>query len=84
MAKQKKSKSKPIEIYKHKTQKRKNNPQVGSVTSETDSPKVKTKKYKYDPHLDPKLQWAGKAESDRLVFLVPVFKLHCKLCIGKF
>ena len=22
--------------------------------------------------------------SDRLVFLVPVFKLHCKLCIGKF
>ena len=74
MAKQKKSGSKSIEIYKHKTQKRKNNPQVGAVTSETDNPKVKTKKYKYDPHLDPALQWAGKAE--RLSFEVPTVPLH--------
>ena len=72
MAKQKKSK--PIEIYKHKTRKRKNNPQVGSVTSDRDSPKVKTKQYKYDPHLDPELQWAGKAE--RTSFEVPVVPLH--------
>ena len=67
-------KNKTIEIYKHKTQKRKNNPQVGAVTSETDSPKVKTKKYKYDPHLDPELSWAGKAE--RLSFEVPTVSLH--------
>ena len=65
---------KTIEIYKHKTKKRKNNPQVGAVTSETDNPKVKTKKYKYDPHLDPELQWAGKAE--RLSFEVPTVPLH--------
>ena len=74
MAKRKKFGSKSIEIYKHKTKKRKNNPQVGAVTSQTDSPKVKTKKYKYDPHLDPELQWAGKAE--RLSFEVPTVPLH--------
>ena len=67
-------KNKTIEIYKHKTKKRKNNPQVGTVTSDTDSPKVKTKKYKYDPHLDPELKWAGKAE--RLSFEVPKVPLH--------
>jgi len=74
MAKQKKLSSKPIEIYKHKTEKRKNNPQVGAVTSKTDSPKVKTKEYKYDPHIDPELNWAGKAE--RLSFEVPTVPLH--------
>ena len=74
MGKRKKSGSKSIEIYKHKTQKRKNNPQVGAVTSETDSPKVKTKKYRYDPHLEPKLQWAGKVE--RSAFEVPTVPLH--------
>ena len=65
---------KTIEIYKHKTKRRKNNPQVGAVTSKTDNPKVKTKKYKYDPHLEPELQWAGKAE--RLSFEVPIVPLH--------
>ena len=70
----KKKDSKPIEIYKHKNRKRKNNPQVGAVTSETDNPKVKTKKYKYDPHSNPELQWAGKAE--RTSFEVPVVPLH--------
>ena len=74
MSKKRKNSGKPIEIYKHKTRKRKNNPQVGSVTSETDNPTVKTKKYKYDPHLDPELQWAGKAE--RTSFEVPVVPLH--------
>ncbi len=58
MAKQKTKK--PIEIYKHKAQKRKNNPQVGTVTSERDSPQVKTKAYRYDPHLDPQLNFDPK------------------------
>ena len=35
IAKQKKSGSKSIEIYKHKTKKRKNNPQVGAVTAKS-------------------------------------------------
>ncbi len=74
MANRKKSGSKPIEIYKHKTQKRKNNPQVGIVSAERDSPQVQTKQYKYDPNLDPELVWAGKAE--RLSFEVPTVPLH--------
>ncbi len=74
---------KTIEIYKHKGQRRANNPQVGLVTSTTDKPLVKTQKYshglksdqyKYDPHFDPQLDWAGKAE--RLSFEVPLVPLH--------
>ncbi|MBC6416165.1 MAG: site-specific DNA-methyltransferase, partial [Bdellovibrionales bacterium] len=67
-------KNKTIEIYNYKTKRRTNNPQVGSVNSKTDSPKVKTKRYKYDPHLGPELQWAGKKE--RLSFEVPTVSLH--------
>ena len=47
---------------------------MGSVTSETDSPRVKTRQYKYDPNLDPELQWAGKTE--RVSFEVPTVPLH--------
>ncbi len=54
--------------------KEKNNPHVGTVTSKTESPKVQIKKYQYDPHLDPQLQWAGKTE--RLSFEVPSSSLH--------
>ncbi len=83
MAKKKKKKklavSKPIEIYKHKN-KRKNNPHVGGVTSKRESPKVKAKKYQYDPYLDPQLQWAGKAEWTS--FEVPSVSLHVHERIG--
>ena len=54
---------KPIEQYNHKGKERLNNPPVGLVSdfTDTDYGQVK-KKYTYDPHLDPQLQWAGKAE----------------------
>lgn len=64
---------KPIEQYEHKDKKRINNPPVGLVTPETDIDKPK-KTYAYDPHLDPQLQWAGKAE--HLTFEVPTVSLH--------
>ena len=57
MAKRKKAGGKPIEIYKHKTRKRKNNPQAGVVTSETDAPQVKTKQYNFASHVSPELQF---------------------------
>ncbi len=62
MPKMKKSK-RNIAQYDHADKKRLNNPPVGLV-SETTEPTTTTKKkkYKYDPHLDPQLQWAGKAE----------------------
>lgn len=64
---------KPIEQYEHKGKERLNNPPVGLVTPETD--RVSGKKvYAYDPHLDPQLQWAGKAEHTS--FEVPTVSLH--------
>ncbi|MFH1562628.1 MAG: site-specific DNA-methyltransferase [Nitrospirota bacterium] len=68
-----KSDKKPIEQYDHKGKERVNNPPVGLVTPETDKDSGK-KIYAYDPHLDPQLQWAGKAE--RTSFDVPTTSLH--------
>lgn len=73
MAKGKKSSKKPIEQYDHKDKKRVNNPPVGLVTPDTDKETGK-KTYAYDPHIDPSLQWAGKAEHTS--FEVPTVSLH--------
>ncbi len=67
------SNKKPIEHYQHKGKERINNPPVGLVTPETDNNESK-KTYQYDPHLDPQLTWAGKAE--RLSFEVDTVSLH--------
>jgi len=64
---------KPIEQYDHKGKKRVNNPPVGLVAPETDRETGK-KTYSYDPHLDPQLVWAGKAEHTS--FEVPTVSLH--------
>jgi len=63
----------PIERYQHTDKKRANNPHVGLVTSTTDK-EVGKKTYAYDPHLDPQLQWAGKAEHTS--FEVATISLH--------
>ena len=68
-----KPEKKPLEQYDHKDKERINNPPVGLVTSETDKETGK-KTYAYDPHLDPQLQWAGKAEHTS--FEVPTVSLH--------
>ena len=65
--------SKIIEQYTHSREERLNNPPVGLVTPQTDKDGVK-KTYAYDPHLDPQLQWAGKAEHTS--FEVPTVSLH--------
>jgi len=44
------------------------------VTPWTDPDTGKKKTYAYDPHLDPQLQWAGKAEHTS--FEVPTVSLH--------
>jgi adenine-specific DNA-methyltransferase len=68
-----KSDKRPIEQYSHADKKRVNNPPVGLVTPDTDETETK-RTYAYDPHLDPSLQWAGKAE--RTSFDVPTVSLH--------
>ena len=65
--------SKKIDAYQHTDKERLNNPPAGLVTPDTD-PDLPQKTYSFDPHLDPQLQWAGKAE--RLSFEVPTVSLH--------
>ena len=70
-----KSKSKKdIKSYSHKGKQRANNPPVGLVTPRTEPDEGKKQMYQHDPHIDPQLQWAGKAE--RTSFEVPIQSLH--------
>jgi adenine-specific DNA-methyltransferase len=70
----KKASKKQIEQYAHADKRRANNPPVGLVTPATDPTDPPKRTYQYDPHLDPQLVWAGKAE--RTSFDVPTVSLH--------
>jgi adenine-specific DNA-methyltransferase len=70
----KKTEPPKIEQYEHKDKKRVNNPPVGLVTAHSDNGGFRQKTYAYDPHIDPQLQWAGKAEHTS--FDVPTVSLH--------
>ncbi len=70
----KKISKKQIKQYEHSDKERANNPHVGLVTPATDPDTGAKKTYEYDPHLDPQLQWAGKAEHTS--FEVPTVSLH--------
>jgi adenine-specific DNA-methyltransferase len=75
MAKRSSASTKSIEQYQHSDKERVNNPHIGLVNENSEKyEKVERKKYEYDPHLDPQLQWAGKAE--RTSFEVPTVSLH--------
>ncbi len=63
-----------IEQYEHSKEERSNIPHVGLVTPASDPDIGERRKYQYDPHLDPQLQWAGKAEHTS--FEVPTVSLH--------
>ena len=62
-----------IETYAHSGAERANNPPVGLVTPETDRDSG-ARAWAHDPHIDPQLSWAGKAE--RTSFEVPTVSLH--------
>jgi adenine-specific DNA-methyltransferase len=67
------TKKKPIEQYDHKGAQRANNPPVGLARAKSEAVEGR-KTYAYDPHLDPALVWAGKAE--RTSFEIPTVSLH--------
>ena len=73
MAKPAHTNKREIRNYTHQGKNRPNNPPVGLVTPETDRD-AGTKPYAHDPHVDPQLVWAGKAE--RTSFDVPTVSLH--------
>lgn len=61
-----------VSAYEH-DQGRKNNPPAGLADLDR-APKKQRRTYAYDPHLDPQLTWAGKAE--RTSFEVDTVSLH--------
>ena len=68
-----KKQKRPVKNYIHSRKQRLNNPPVGLVTPDTDKDGGE-KAYTYDPHLDPQLVWAGKAEHTS--FEIPTVSLH--------
>ncbi|MEJ5241826.1 MAG: site-specific DNA-methyltransferase [Anaerolineales bacterium] len=74
MPKKKSSSSdQPITDFRHEAARRRNNPPAGlAPTYEARQREVRS--YVYDPHLDPQLVWAGKAEHTS--FEVDVVPLH--------
>lgn len=66
------SKMREVDMYTHDDKKRSNNPPVGMAQYDTAEETRKT--YQFDPHLDPTLQWAGKAEG--LSFDIPTSSIH--------
>jgi adenine-specific DNA-methyltransferase len=61
-----------IEAYTHEDKKRIDNPSAGMAQYERAEETKKT--YAFDPHIDPTLDWAGKAES--VSFDVPTSSIH--------
>jgi adenine-specific DNA-methyltransferase len=62
----------PVEDYEHPDAHRTNNPPAGLAHLDRDETPVRT--LTYDPHLDPQLVWAGKAE--RVTVEVPAPSIH--------
>ncbi len=68
-----KNKAKDIDNYIHTDKTRPNNPPVGLVTPDTDKDGSDTT-YAFDMHIDPQMDWTGKAENS--TFDVPTVSLH--------
>ena len=68
---------KEIKNYTH-SGKRLNIPEVGLVSSATDKV-VEMKEYKFDPYLDPQLDWSGKSEKNKLNIDTVSLHVHEKI-----
>jgi adenine-specific DNA-methyltransferase len=73
----------PIEDYEHLAAKRTNNPPAGLAHLDRDETPTRTIKYEYDPHLDPVLNWAGKAERAAVDVPAPSIHVHEELSSQK-
>ena len=73
MSRKKTTKTKQLDSYTF-PEVRTNNPKVGLVTPKTDPDLGIKKKYKFDPFLEPKLDWASKFEKSSID--IPIVSLH--------
>ncbi len=70
-----------VDDYEHVLAKRTNNPPAGLAHLDRDETPVR--KLSYDPHLDPQLTWAGKAERDSVEVPGPSIHVHEELSTQK-
>jgi adenine-specific DNA-methyltransferase len=71
----------PVEDYEHSEAKRTNNPPAG--LAHLDREDTPTKTLEYDPHLDPQMVWAGKAERASVNVPAPSVHVHEELSAQK-
>lgn len=71
----------PVEDYEHSGAKRTNNPPAG--LAHLDREETPVRKLQYDPHLDPQLVWAGKAERTDVDVPAPSIHVHEELSAQK-
>lgn len=67
-------KPKQVDDYRHDEAKRLNNPPAGLAWQDTEKPSKQ--RFEYDPHLDPQLVWAGKAERTSFEVEAPSVHVH--------
>jgi adenine-specific DNA-methyltransferase len=77
------NKTVPVEDYEHSAATRTNNPPAGLAHLDRDETPTRTIKYEYDPHLDPVLTWAGKAERSIVDVPAPSIHVHEELSAQK-
>lgn len=75
------NKVKPVEDYEHDGAKRTNNPPAALAHLDREETPVRT--LAYDPHLDPQLVWAGKAERSEVEVPAPSIHVHEELSAQK-
>ena len=71
----------PVEDYEHNDAHRTNNPPAGLAHLDRDETPVRS--LQYDPHLDPQLVWAGKAERETVEVPAPSIHVHEELSAQK-
>jgi adenine-specific DNA-methyltransferase len=71
----------PVEDYEHAAAKRTNNPPAG--LAHLDREETPVRQLAYDPHLDPQLLWAGKAERETVDVAAPSIHVHEELSAQK-
>jgi adenine-specific DNA-methyltransferase len=70
-----------VEDYEHAVAKRTNNPPAGLAHLDRDVTPVR--RLAYDPHIDPQLVWAGKAERETVGVPAPSIHVHEELSAQK-
>jgi adenine-specific DNA-methyltransferase len=70
-------KRKKVEDYRHESATRLNNP-TAALAREDVAP-IPERTFSFDPHLDPQLVWAGKAERETLEVEAPSIHVHERL-----